>query len=244
MGWTKGRGMEEHKFFVRIDLLKMRLDVALRPEGQVFNTTNDTLGIAKIAKILSEIRPALIIVEASGGFEKELVYTLATASLPVAVINPRQANNFAKSLGLRAKADVIDAQIFAHFGEALRPPPSPLPNGETRILAELLARHRKLVGITAESNRQALAPNGVRRWIGAHLRALKAQLACIVPEIRKAVAESKHWSRKVASLWSVLGLGPVTTVTLLANPAELGEPDRRKIAALVGVAPFIRGSGT
>jgi transposase len=204
--------------FVGIDVSKGRLDVALRPGGRAFQATNDSLGIAQVLQTLLKVRPTLIVCEASGGLEKELAVSLAAGGLRVAVINPRQASNFGKSLGLRAKTDQIDAQMLAQFGEALRPEPRPLPNEETRTLAALLTRHRQLIAmITAESNRLALAPKAIRRWITTHLRALKTQLACIDEEIRKAVTASRRWSRKAALLSSVPGVGLVTTVTLLAN---------------------------
>lgn len=190
------------------------------------------------------MRPASIVVEASGGLEKQLVYGLAAAGLAVAVVNPRQAHNFAKSLGLRAKTDAIDAQMLARFAEAIRPESRPLPNDEVRMLAALVVRRRQLDGmITAESNRRALAPQSVRRWIAAHLRVLRAQLASINREMRKAIANSKTLRAKAELLSSVPGVGPVTTATLLAHLPELGELDRRRIAAPVGVAPFIRESG-
>lgn len=236
--------MEERMVFVGIDVSKRQLDVAVRPQGRAFSAANHPRGIAKVAKLLAEMRPASIVVEASGGLEKQLVYGLAAAGLAVAVVNPRQAHNFAKSLGLRAKTDAIDAQMLAHFAEAIRPESRPLPNDEVRMLAALVVRRRQLDGmITAESNRQALAPQSVRRWIAAHLRVLRAQLASINREMRKAIANSKTLRAKAELLSSVPGVGPVTTATLLAHLPELGELDRRKIAALVGVAPFIRESG-
>ena len=150
--------------FVGIDVSKGRLDVALRPGGRAFQATNDSLGVAQVLQTLLKVRPTLIVCEASGGLEKELAVSLAAGGLRVAVINPRQASNFGKSLGLRAKTDQIDAQMLAQFGEALRPEPRPLPNEETRTLAALLTRHRQLIAmITAESNRLALAPSRVRK---------------------------------------------------------------------------------
>jgi transposase len=236
--------MEEQKVFVGIDVSKERLDVALRPHAEELSAANNRLGIAKIVRRLSKIQPDCIVVEASGGFEKELAYALAAAGLPVAVVNPRQTSNFAKSTGLRAKTDAIDARMLARFAEAVRPQSRPLPDDETRMLAALITRRRQLVEmITAESNRHALALPSVRRWISVHLRALKAQLSAVDREVRKFIAQSKSWSGKAQLLSSVPGVGYVTAATVLAGLPELGQLDRHKIAALVGVAPFIRESG-
>jgi len=163
----------------------------------------------------------------------------------VAVVNPRQVSNFAKSKGQRAKTDAIDAAVLAHFAEVMKPEVRPLPDAASRELSALVTRHRQLVEMmTAESNRRDLASKAVRELINSLLRSLKDQLAVVDREIRKAISASETWRRKAELLSSVPGVGKVTTATLLAGLPELGELDRRQIAALVGVAPFNRESGT
>jgi transposase len=237
--------MQEEKVFVGIDVSKKQLDIAIRPLKKGFSAMNDPRSISRVVCRLKKLEPACIAVEATGGLERELVYALAKQELAVAVVNPSQVRNFAKSTGQRAKTDAIDAEVLAHFAEAVRPEPRPLPDADTRSLAALVTRHRQLVEmITAESNREELAAKPVRRWIRAHLKILREQLTSVDEEIRKLVASSKVWRRKAELLRTVPGVGPVTTVTLLAGLPELGQLDRRQIAALVGVAPFNRESGS
>jgi transposase len=231
--------------FVGVDVSKKQLDVAIRPLGQVFGVSNDRRGIAQLVKRLKKLQPVCIAIDATGGFEKELAYALATENLPVAVVNPRQVSNFAKSTGQRAKTDAIDAAVLAHFAEVMKPEARPLPDVASRELSALVTRHRQLVEMmTAESNRRDLASKAVRKLINSLLRSLKDQLAVVDREIRKAISASETWRRKAELLRSVPGVGKVTTATLLAGLPELGKLDRRQIAALVGVAPFNRESGT
>jgi len=163
----------------------------------------------------------------------------------VAVVNPRQVSNFAKSTGQRAKTDAIDAAVLVHFAEVMKPEVRPLADAASRELAALVTRHRPLVEMmTAESNRRELASESVRKLINLLLRSLKDQLAVVDREISKAISVSETWRRKAELLRSVPGVGKVTPATLLAGLPELGKLDRRQIAALVGVAPFNRESGT
>jgi transposase len=165
--------------------------------------------------------------------------------LPVAVVNPRQVSNFAKSLGQRAKTDAIDAAVLAHFAEVMKPEVRPLSDAAARELTALVTRHRQLVEMmTAESNRRDLASKSVRKLINSLLRSLKDQLLVVDREIRKTISGSELWRHKAELLRSVPGVGEVTTAMLLAGLPELGEIDRRQIAALVRVAPFNRESGT
>jgi len=219
--------------------------VAIRPLGQVFGVSNDRRGIAQLVKRLKKLQPVCIAIDATGGLEKELAYALAVVNLPVAVVNPRQVSNFAKSTGQRAKTDAIDAAVLTHFAEVMKPEVRLLPDAASRELSALVTRHGRLVEMmTAESNRRDLASNAVRKLINSLLRSLKDQLAVVDREIRKAISASETWRRKAELLRSVPGVGKVTTATLLAGLPEFGELDRRQIAALVGVAPFNRESGT
>jgi len=237
--------MEERHVFVGIDVSKKQLDVAFRPEGKAVRALNDRRGIAKLARQLEKLGPVQIVVEATGGFERELVCALAAVDVPVVVVNPRLVSNFAKSTGLRAKTDAIDAAVLARFAEAVRPEPRPLPDAGARELSALIARRRQLIEMTtAESNRRALATNAVRRLIAAHLRGLKIQITAVDKAIQKAISASEIWRKKAELISSVPGVGRATTAILLAGLPELGQLNRRQIAALVGLAPFVRESGT
>jgi transposase len=230
--------------YVGIDVSKRQLDVAIRPTGKVFGVTNDRRGISQLVKRLTKLQPVCIAIEATGGLERELAYALAAKNLPIAVVNPRQVSNFAKSLGRRAKTDAIDAAVLAHFGEVMKPEIRSLPDAAAQELTAFVTRHRQLVEMmTAESNRSEMASNPVRKLINSLLRSLKDQLLLVDREIRKAISASDLWRHKAELLRSVPGVGEVTTATLLAGLPELGELDRRQIAALVGVAPFNRESG-
>jgi transposase len=231
--------------YVGVDVSKRQLDVAIRPLGQVFGVSNDRRGISQLVKRLKKLLPVCIALDATGGLEKELAYALAAENLPVAVVNPRQVSNFAKSTGQRAKTDSIDAAVLAHFAEVMKPEVRQLPDAASQALSALVTRRRQLVEmVTAESNRRDLASKPVRKLINSLLRSLKDQLALVDREIQKAILASATWRHKAELLRSVPGVGKVTTATLLAGLPELGELDRRQIAALVGVAPFNRESGT
>ncbi len=178
--------------FVGVDVSKKQLDVAIRPLGQVFGVSNDRRGIAQLVKRLKKLQPVCIAIDATGGLEKELAYALAAENLPVAVVNPRQVSNFAKSTGQRAKTDAIDAAVLAHFAEVMKPEVRPLPDAASRELSALVTRHRQLVEMmTAESNRRDLASKAVRKLINSLLRSLKDQLAVVDREIRKAISASE-----------------------------------------------------
>jgi len=231
--------------YVGVDVSKKQLDVAIRPLGKIFAVGNHRRGIAQLVRRLKKLEPVCIAIDATGGLEKELAYALAAENLPVAIVNPRQVSNFAKSTGQRAKTDAIDAAVLAHFAEVMKPQVRRLPDAASRELSALVTRHRQLVEMmTAESNRRDLASKSVRKLINSLLRSLKDQLAVVDREIRKAISASETWRHKAELLRSVPGVGKVTTATVLAGLPELGELDRRQIAALVGVAPFNRESGT
>jgi transposase len=234
----------EQQVFVGIDVSKKRLDVALRPNNESFSVANDARGIAALVRRLRKLAVRRVVLEASGGYEIAASAELAAAGLPVAVVNPRQVRDFARAGGRLAKTDAIDARVLAHFAELMQPPTRPLPDAQGRAFMALVARRRQLVEMrTAESNRRARAPKCVRRGIVANVRWLKKQLTELDAELEQAIRNSPVWSEKERLLRSVPGVGSVTVSTMLANLPELGTLDRRKLAALVGVAPFNHDSG-
>jgi len=237
--------MSDSPVFVGIDVAKAELVTALRPTADSFAVPNDDAGIAAVVKRLKVLSPALIVLEATGGYETAAVASLAAAGLPVVVANPRQVRDFAKATGQLAKTDRVDAFILALFAERVRPPVRPLPNEQTRILNALLTRRRQLQEmLTAEKNRFAHAQDPVRRDIAKHIRWLERRVADVDKDLDQTIQQSPVWRAKENLLRSVPGVGPVVSRTLMANLPELGVLDRKKIAALVGVAPLARDSGT
>jgi transposase len=185
------------------------------------------------------------VLEATGGFELPLTGALAAAGLPVVVVNARQVRDFAKATGRLAKTDALDAAVLAQFAEAVRPPPRPLPDAATQALSALLTRRRQLLAMrTAEQNRVATAPPAVRREIQAHLAWLTRRLATLDDDLGRTIRESPVWREKDDLLQSVPGVGPGLARTLLAGLPELGTLTHKQVAALVGVAPLNRDSGT
>ena len=229
---------------VGIDVSKDRLDVHVRPGGSVFWVSRDGDGIANLVEQLSHLTVKAVAVEATGGFERVVAAGLAGAGLPVAVVNPAQVRAFANALGKRAKTDPIDAAVIAHFVEATAPVIRPLPDEETRLLADLVARRRQIVAmIGAERQREMRAPARIAKSIRRLVKALEKELAVIDGDIDDAVRGSPVWCEKEDLLASVPGIGKTIARTLLAELPELGTLDRRKVAALTGLAPWTRQSG-
>lgn len=229
---------------VGIDVSKDRLDVAVRPGGEAFFVRRDGDGIAALIERLGPLGPAAIAVEATGGFETVVAAGLAGAGLPVVVVNPAQVRAFANALGKRAKTDPIDAGVIAHFVEATKPAIRPLPDEETQLLADLVARRRQIVAmIGAERQRQKRAPARIARSIVRLVKALEKELASLDDDIDDAVRGSPAWRDKQDLLASVPGIGKTIARTLIAELPELGSLDRRQVAALVGLAPWTRQSG-
>lgn len=229
---------------VGIDVSKDRLDVAVRPGGEAFFVRRDGDGIAALIERLGPLGPAAIAVEATGGFETVVAAGLAGAGLPVVVVNPAQVRAFANALGKRAKTDPIDAGVIAHFVEATKPAIRPLPDEETQLLADLVARRRQIVAmIGAERQRQKRAPARIARSIVRLVKALEKELASLDDDIDDAVRGSPAWRDKEDLLASVPGIGKTIARTLIAELPELGSLDRRQVAALVGLAPWTRQSG-
>lgn len=231
--------------YVGIDVSKDHLDIAVSAEGESWTVAHDDAGVSALVQRLQGLAVRLVVVEATGGYEARVVAALATAGLPVTLVNPRQVRDFARASGRLAKTDVLDARMLAQFAETMRPPVRPLPDAETQHLAALMNRRRQLIEMhTAESNRLRAATVAMQQEIQAHLTWLKKRLAALDRELGKAVQASELWRHRDALLQSTPGVGPTLARTLLADLPELGSLDRRQIAALVGVAPFNRDSGT
>jgi transposase len=231
--------------FAGIDVSKHRLDVNLRPSGEAFAVPRDGPGLEQLLARLRDAAPALVVLEATGGFELTVAAALAGAGLPLAVVNPRQIRDFARATGRLAKTDRLDAEAIALFAERVRPDPRPVPGADAQALAELVARRRQIVemvGMEQNRRRQARA-SGVARTIAATLRVLEAQLAEIDRDIDGAVRGSPAWRAADDLLQSVPGIGAVASRTLIAEMPELGRLDRREAAALIGLAPVNRDSG-
>jgi len=221
------------------------LDIAVRPSGERWHVANDAAGCGDLVERLRVLAPRRIVLEATGGFEAAVVAALAAAGLPVVVVNPRQVHDFAKAVGQLAKTDAISAAVLAHFAEAVQPPVRSLPDATTQELQHWLARRRQLVEmLTAEENRRQAAPLLVRPQIQAHLSWLRRQLTQVERTVKELIQRSPVWREAQHLLISVPGVGPVVSTTLLADLPELGQLNRKEIAALVGVAPFNRDSGT
>ena len=231
--------------YVGIDVAKDHLDVVLRPSGEYLRAANDEKGVRRVVDRLSEEGVALAVVEATGGLEQRLAVSLDDAGVPVAIANPRQVRDFAKAVGRLAKTDRIDAAVLAHFAEAVRPEPRPFADEASRELSSLVGRRRQLLAmITAEGNRLARAPKPLRKRLEAHLRWLRKEVERTEAELGRVVREDTVLAEKDGLLRSVPGVGPTLSATLLADLPELEHLDRKRLAALVGVAPMNRDSGT
>ncbi len=231
--------------FIGIDVAKTALDVAQWEQETVERYANDAEGIATIVKGL-DAQPSitLIVVEASGGFEQALVSELAAVGLPIVVVNPTRARNFARALGQLAKTDKIDAQVIARFAQSIRPEVRPLAESDQRYIKALVTRRRQLVDMqTAEKNRRSSINPSLLPRLEKHIAWIAAELAEIETELADWIDQNTHWRETRDRLESVPGVGRVTSFTLLAELPELGTLSRQKIAALVGLAPFNRDSG-
>src|SRR5918999_369301 len=231
--------------FIGIDVAKAQLDVALRPTGERWAVGNDDTSIAALVARLQAVHPTLIVLEATGGYQRAVVAALATAGLPVVVANPRQTRDFAKATGQLAKTDALDARALAHFAEAVRPQPRPLLDAQSAALRALLTRRRQLVAMrTAEMNRLANAPAPVQADLQAHIAWLGQRVAALDATRDTTLRASPVWREREALYRSVPGIGPVCARTLLLDLPALGTLSRQRIAAVAGVAPFHRASGT
>jgi transposase len=232
--------------WVGIDVAKASLEWSVRPTGQQGQVRNEAAGWQALREQLTALQPTLVVLEATGGLEIPVAAALATAGLAVAVVNPRQVRDFAKATGQLAKTDALDAALLARFAEAVRPEPRPLPDAATQALDALLSRRRQVVEmLTAERNRLLTARTArVRKDVQQHVHWLEQRVAELDRDLHDQVRHSPLWREQEQLLRSVPGVGPTLTFTLLAELPELGQLDRKRIAALVGVAPLNRDSGT
>ena len=233
---------------VGIDVSKARLDCFRLPDGAHFSESNNQAGVDALVKRLKQQPPELVVLEGTGGLQRLAATALSVAGLPVAVVNPRQARAFAQAQGRLAKTDALDAQVLAHFGLAMKPPVRPLPDAETEALMALLGRRAQLVEMrTAEKNRLGSTPaaqKAVRESIQKLIGYLDAELANLDEDLNGRIDGSAMWKARDELLQSVPGVGPGLSRTLIAELPELGTLSRKQIAALAGVAPMNRDSGS
>jgi len=237
--------MKSSVSFVGIDVSKARLDVAWRPEATFKSFDNNEAGFQQLIECLSNTSPSRIVLEATGGLEMPVAASLANAGLPVVIVNPRHVRNFAKATGQLAKTDALDAHLIAWYAEAVKPTIRPLKDAQTQELAALMSRRRQLVDmLTAEKNRLGSAQKCIRKDIKAHITWLEKRLKDVDNDLNNAIKQSPLWAKQAQIIQSAPGAGPVLSITLLSALPELGKLNRRQIAALVGLAPFNRDSGT
>ena len=234
--------MEQEVTYVGIDVAKAKVDVVVRPTGDRWEVSYDDAGVGKLVSQMEDLGPAMVLLEASGGLELPLVAALAAEAVPVVVVNPRQVRDFARATGKLAKTDALDAAVLAHFAEVVRPPVRPLQDAETQVLNSLVARrHQVMTMLVSEKNRLSVATTTAVR---PHIAWLEIELDDLDKNLRQTLRQSPVWREKDDLLRTVPGVGEQVSLTLLAYLPELGTLDRRQIAALVGVAPFNRDSGT
>jgi transposase len=229
---------------VGIDVSKDRLDVAVRPSGETFSVDNTPDGCAALRKRLVKLKPERIVLEATGGYEALVAQAMTCAKLPVVIINPRQVRQFAQAIGRLAKTDAIDANLLAHYGEAIKPEIRPLPDAAQRELEALVARRRQLVDMrAAEQKRRMSASPVVQVSIDAVIEVLTKQIGDIDDDMHRVIRATPAWRDADDRNQSTPGVGRVLSTTLTALVPELGTLDRKKIASLVGVAPHNDDSG-
>jgi transposase len=237
--------MTTSEVYVGIDVAKARLDVGIRPSGEVWAVDHDEAGIDALVARLAEVGPTLVILEATGGLELAVAAALVAAEVPVQIVNPRQARDFAKATGQLAKTDRLDALVLARFGAALRPEPRPIPDAALQEVRALVARRRQLQAmVIAEKNRRTSAPKRLHPQIDEHLAWLRRAVAALDRDLSSTIKGTPAWQAAVSRWRTVPGIGPVVSATLLADLPELGTLSRQQIAALVGVAPLNHDSGT
>jgi len=236
----------ESKLFIGVDVSKGWLDVSVRPTSEGWRESNDEKGVAAVVRRIVELQPALIVLEASGGYQVPLAVALARATKVLCVVNPRQVRDFAKATGRLAKTDAIDAAVLAQFAEAIQPEPRPLPDEATQELDALVTRRKQIVEmLTAEKNRLGICPSAsTRREIRLHIKWLEQRLRATNKDIDRGIRQSPVWREHENLLRSVPGVGAITAMTLIAELPELGTLTHKQIAMLVGLAPLNRDSGT
>jgi transposase len=231
--------------FVGLDVAKATVDVAVRPSGECWSVPNSDVGMGELVARLRPLAPTLVVCEATGGFERAAIAAVAAAGFPVVVANPRQVRDFARATGQLAKTDRLDAGILALFAERVRPTARLLPDDAARLLDAVLTRRRQLLEmLTAEKNRLGFALKPLHRGIRQHIQWLERQLDDVTKELTALIEGSPVWRAKDDLLQSVPGVGPIVSSTLLGELPELGTLSHKQIAALAGVAPLARDSGT
>jgi len=231
--------------FVGIDVAKADLVVAIQPPGERWVVANDDAGVTQLVRRLRRLAPALVVLEATGGYERAAVAALAAVRMAVVVANPRQVRDFARATGQLAKTDAIDADTLALFAERIRPEPRPVPDDAARTLDGLLTRRRQVLDMLgAERNRLTHALPAIRRDITQHIRWLERRVDDVDQDLDRTIRSSPVWRAQENLLRSTPGVGPVVSRTLIGDLPELGALTRKQIAALVGVAPLARDSGT
>lgn len=234
--------MEE--LFVGIDISKKVMDVAVRPTGEFFRLDNKKSGISGLVKRLLKLKPALVLLEATGGLELPVAIGLVEAGLPATIINPRQVRDFAKATGKLAKTDSLDAKMLAQFAEAVRPEIRPLKDSQTQELSDLVTRRNQLVEmLVSEKNRLSCAVKTSAKSLQDHIKWLEKRVKEIDSQIGRMMKDNAQWKKKNSILRSAPGVGPLLSAALLGYLPELGTIDRKEIAVLAGLAPFNRDSG-
>lgn len=231
--------------FAGIDVSKATLDVCIEPPGKALHVAYDEAGIRQIVECLQEVSPELIVMEATGGLEIRLASELASAGLPVAVINPRQARDFAKATGRLAKTDRVDAALLAAFAKAVRPQAHPLKNEDSRALNDMVSRRRQLIAMRVQETLRldTAASRPLQKSLSKHIAWLDKQIGEIDADLNQRLRASNIWRAKDDLLRGIPGVGAITSLTMLAKCPELGALNRREIAALTGVAPLANDSG-
>lgn len=237
------------RYRVGIDVSKRTLDVCLLTpvddsQGETFTLSNDQEGVDELLSRLEGVSPELVVLEATGRYERLAATSMAASGIPVAVVNPRRARDFAKAIGKLAKTDKIDAFVLARFASAVGPSPSVIPDEKAAALQDILTRRRQLLSmLVAENNRLRMAPKTLAKRIQAHVGWLEKELSRTEADLDETIEASAVFKQNEALLRSVPGVGPVLSRTLLAELPELGKLDHKRLCALVGVAPFNRDSG-
>lgn len=237
--------MSTHQIFVGIDVSKETLDIAVRPTGEQWQLANAEADFPALVNRLQGLAPTLIVLESTGGWERPVAMALLTAALPTAVVNPRRPRHFAQATGELAKTDELDAHNLAHFAEAIRPEPDTLLDPTATALQATVKRRQQLIKMrTAERNRLSTVPDpDLRASLQRHIAWLSTELEALETRLLEQLAVNPAWQAQVELLSSVPGVGQITAITLIARLPELGQVNRKAIAALVGVAPFNRDSG-
>jgi transposase len=235
----------DEKLFVGIDVGKYDVEIALSDEGEVSRFKNDDDGIGGVLGLLKGRNVGLVVLEATGGYERQILASLLGAGIPAVAVNPRQARDFAKALGKLEKTDAVDARVLSRFAASVRPPVPPRVSAELELVQDWLTRRRQLIEmLVAEKNRTQHAKHGVLKDIRAHIDWLKKRIRDSEKDLREILSSAPEWDAEVELVDSIKGLGRITALTLVAGVPELGTLNRKKIAKLVGVAPLARDSGT